>query len=120
MKKRVYKEQSEQILLVKWFSIRYPQFNKLFFHIPNGQHVGIAQGRVLKSSGVVAGIPDMFLSVPSRDFHGLYIEMKAKGGSVQDHQKEIHELLRAQKYRVEVCYSFEEAKSSVDAYLHMQ
>lgn len=122
-KKREQKEQAAQILVVEWFARRYPELDLIFFHIPNGVHVGAFRGKMLKKQGVKAGIPDLFLSVPKfcedsgEIYHGLYIEMKAQDGKVRPHQKKTHELLRDKNYMVEVCYSFTQARIVINRYL---
>lgn len=49
---------------------------ELIFAIPNGGHRNKATAGRLKAEGVKAGVPDLFLPVPSRGYHGLFIELK--------------------------------------------
>jgi hypothetical protein len=67
---------------------------------------------------VVAGVPDLFLAIPNKDYHGLFIEMKRETKSkVSDNQKEVIALLKSQGYAVEICYGFQEAVDCFNNYL---
>lgn len=120
-KKRKQPEQAEQILLCSWFAKKYPEIDSIFFHISNGTHVGAYRGSILKKMGVKPGIPDIFLAVPRYEkretFHGLFIEMKSKTGKISPAQKLSHEKLREKNYKVEVCWSFMQARVIIQTYL---
>ena len=87
-------EHNLQSNCVKWFRIQYPKFQKLLFAIPNGAVLhGTTeqrrrQGAKLKREGATPGAADLFLSIPSGDFRGLYIEMKTPKGKQSKLQKE--------------------------------
>ena len=109
-------ESHHQKNLVAWFSWKYPEFDKLLVHVPNGQNVGERKGKQLKDLGLVKGFPDLVLFLP-RSHPGLIIEMKTKGGRLHGEQPKVIEKLKEQGYRVEVCYSFDEARSVIKDYL---
>lgn len=108
-----------------WFYNAYPVLRGLLFHIPNGGQRSAREANKFKAMGVIAGIPDLFLSIPSRNknglntglYYGLYIEMKTPTGVLSKEQKEIHIKLIAQGYHVTVCRSLEEFKSLILNYL---
>lgn len=65
----------------------------LLFAIPNGavlkgnaKQRGIQMNR-MKNEGLVPGVADLFLSVPSGELSGLYIEMKTRKGNQSPNQK---------------------------------
>ena len=89
------------------------------FAIPNGgsRKGGAIEGSHLKAQGVRAGVPDIFLAAPSRPYSGLFIELKAEGGRVQDTQREWTAALSTQGYRTVVCYGFEAARDEIERYL---
>lgn len=63
----------------------------------------------MKSEGMVAGIPDLFIPA-----WGLWIEMKRrKGGSLSPEQKRIIKYLRANGIPVHVCKGADEAMAVV-------
>lgn len=100
---------------------------RLIFAIPNGTYTTVAMRAKAKAEGRKPGVPDLFLPVPRpigwdegciRFCPGLFIELKrTRGGTVAPEQKEWHEKLRAQGYRVEICKGCDEAWSVIMDYL---
>ena len=86
-------EHTEQVNLMKWWALAcraYQLDERMLFAIPNGGQRNIIVAAKMKQEGVRSGIPDLFLAVPKKDYHGLFIEMKkVKGGRVSENQKEI-------------------------------
>jgi hypothetical protein len=79
-------ELSEQINVVR--SLRAAGI--LFAAIPNGGRRDAREGRMLKASGVVAGVPDLliFTRPPNQpDKCGVALEMKRSGGKPSDVSK---------------------------------
>lgn len=113
-------ESAEQKKIVQWWHFacrRYRLPEALLFAIPNGGQRSAITGARLKAEGVRAGIPDMFLAHPSGVFHGLFLELKVKGGRLSDSQKANIEELRKQGFAVFVPFGFEEAKTAIEKYL---
>jgi hypothetical protein len=64
--------------------------------------------------GVMAGVPDLCIPIPSGAYHGLYIELKRlKGGKVSDSQSDWLLFLREKGYYAEVARGFDEAREMV-------
>ena len=83
--------------------------------IANGAWRGVGQMEAgMKES---AGIPDVFLPVPTAIFNGLYIELKVPGGKVSSKQREWIKALRRQGYAAEVCVGAEKAIEMIHQYL---
>lgn len=110
-------EHQEQCLLIQWFKLTYPKYDKLLFAIPNGGVRNIGTAVKLKKEGVVAGVPDLFLMLPKGGWHGMWIEMKVAGGKLQPNQVEFMGRATLLGYMSVVCYSFEEAKDLITEYL---
>ena len=82
-----------------------------------------------KRAGMDSSWPDLFLAVTIftetsnwpwvfRPIPGLFIELKRlKGGTVSPEQKAMHQALREQGYRVEVCRGSEAAIKCISEYL---
>lgn len=113
-----------------WFKFQYPAYHHRIFHIPNGgkrdkkTYVNKKNKTVtysptakkLKDQGALAGVWDIFLSVPKFGFSGMFIEMKAGKNSLTDSQKEFREA-NDRDYLFKVCYSLAEFKTEFDKYL---
>lgn len=114
-------ESEMQIALFDWAKLqekKYPEL-KLLHHIPNGGKRNITTAVRLKREGVKAGVPDVFLPVARKGYHGLYIELKAGKGKVTINQDFWIDELREQKYFVDVCWDWEVAKSLILKYLEV-
>lgn len=104
---------------VVWFWNYYPQYRRLLFHVenensrPDGNAI---QGAMRKAMGVVAGVSDLILLVPSGKFHGLCIEMKDKDGQQRKEQREWQVLVEAQGYRYEICRSKAQFEEIIEDY----
>ena len=112
-----HQEDVQQRYVIHWFRLQYPDLQGLLYHIPNGQNVGPKVGARLKASGLVSGIPDLHLAVPTEDYPGLYIEMKTEKGRNTPTQRHMQQMLKDVGYCVEVCRSFDEARSVITEYL---
>lgn len=113
-------ESEEQCSLFEWakvFEDQYPEL-RLLFHVPNGGLRNKATAVRLVAEGVRSGVPDLFLPVARKGFHGLFIEMKKKrGGALTDKQKEWIAALNDQGYKAVVCYGWDDARKVIEEYL---
>ena len=112
-------EHSEQVALMDWWNtVAGEELAPLLMAIPNGGKRGKATAARLQAEGVRPGVPDLFLAIPANGHHGLWIEMKrSQGGRVGPDQKAMHELLRRQGYKVEVCHGWTKAMLEISGYL---
>ena len=114
-------ESQEQEALVAWARIhqrRHPELALLHAVLNGGYWLPPALARAMRRRGLLAGIPDLYLPVARCGQHGLYLELKRrKGGVVSDAQREIHDSLRGQGYRVVVARGWEEARDALVEYL---
>ncbi|MDD4381748.1 MAG: VRR-NUC domain-containing protein [Candidatus Dojkabacteria bacterium] len=136
-KKKATPEHDEQVALFYWAELnsnKIPSL-KLLMAIPNGASYGGGGGRWniakrMKDEGVKKGVPDVFLPVPmmymdentneiGKVSAGLWIEMKAGKNKTSDEQDWWIEQLREAGYRVEVCYSSQEAIDVITDYLDL-
>lgn len=111
-------ESQEQQCLIKWWSLQFPQFDRLLFHIPNGGLRNLKTAVRLKSEGVKPGVADLFLAIPSGNFHGLFIEMKRQHGNNQTElQKQFQNNVELQGYCYLLARGWEQAKIGILSYL---
>lgn len=114
-------EHCEQVAVIEWWrdkarEIGVPEF--VLFAIPNGGWRVISVARKLKTEGVRAGIPDLFLALPAGKLGGLFIEMKKpKGGRLSPDQKIVIPALKDAGYEVVVANGRDEAIHAIEAYL---
>ncbi len=110
-------EDEEQAALFEWAS-HYPEL-RLMHAIPNGGKRNIQTAVKLKRTGVKAGVPDIFLPLPVKGSHGLYIELKRQaGGRVSEEQKQWLSELNAAGYTAVVCKGFAEAVKAIRRYVN--
>ena len=113
-------ETEEQAAVIKWWDLKCKAWKippHLLFHVPNEGSGSAARGRLLKRQGVRPGCPDLCLSVARGGFFGLFVEMKRRNGRTPPEQKAFHADLRAQGYRVEVCYGAQAAIDTITLYM---
>jgi VRR-NUC domain len=91
--------------------------DELLFSIPNGGHRSVMDASDLLSEGLLKGIPDLFLAVPSQNYHGLFIEVKQPDESPRPEQVSIMKSLSNQSYKCVVCYTHLEIRDSILEYL---
>lgn len=112
-------EDEEQTALFQWAELqsgKYPEL-RLLFHIPNGGKRNAREAARFKKMGVKSGVPDLFLPVAKKGFHGLWIEMKSKKGRLSENQIAFLKELDKQSYKTAVCYGWEEAAQTLTNYL---
>lgn len=119
-------------MLFQWASLlkqKYPELD-LLFAIPNGakttwrrdkrgNRYSLEAIRLLKT-GLKPGVPDVFLAVARKGYHGLFIEMKYGKNKPSDVQIKFIELLKKQGYLVKICYGFKESKQTISEYLDIK
>jgi hypothetical protein len=111
------RESAIQRACVQWFRTQYsPARGFIIYSTPNGGKRSGVVG-VLVGEGMTHGIPDLTIPHPRGGYGSLYVEMKAPGGSLSEHQKTMIAALRDAGNRVEVCNSLDEFMAIVNDYL---
>ena len=110
-------ERQIQIECVSWVRMRYPEASKVFFSVPNGGARNAWTAKNLRDEGALSGVADLVLLVPKKGYASLCIEMKKPGGTMSDTQKAFSEAAKGFKNKYVVCYSVEDFKTAVRAYL---
>jgi len=111
-----WSEDKIQQTLFTWFHHAYPSLRGLLYMNYNNPRNKVS-GSILKGMGLVAGVPDMFLAIPNKSYHGFYIELKRWDGKVSDDQKEIQPILLSRGYKVDNYYSYWDARQAIESYL---
>lgn len=109
-------EDSNQAALIKW-SDMHKNIGPFLHAIANGGSRHILEAVKLKKTGVRAGVFDLFLMIPNKVYHGLFIEMKSKKGKLTEKQKEFQDRAESKNYCTFVAYNWIEAKDKILEYL---
>jgi hypothetical protein len=121
MKSREHEAQASVIRWARSMELVEPRL-RLLFAIPNAAKRSPGLAAIMKAEGLRAGVPDLCLpcsvvSVDGAMHHGLFVEMKIRPNRVSKEQAEWIEALRAECYRVEICWSALEAVNVIKSYL---
>ena len=120
--KSIDREGQEQAALMTELRIRMPEVADLIYHVPNGGHRLKSVAAKLKQQGVVAGIPDLVLTMARGGFFGLYIEFKAtppNDAAISPSQHERIRKLNEQGYLAVVCRGHFDTVEQIRAYLRL-
>ena len=114
-------EHQHQVRVVEWCRNDAPaplrNRARFIFAIPNGGLRNKAVAGKLQAEGVLPGIPDLFLPVPSGREHGLWVEMKRFGERPKPEQVTRLAELRKNGYRAVVAQGWREAVHMITDYL---
>ena len=69
-------ESDLQQACVSWFRWQYPRYAKLLFAVPNGGQRSAVEAKIMSGEGVMPGVADVLLLLPSNGYHGLCMEFK--------------------------------------------
>ena len=108
-------EHEHQKIIVKWAST-IPELDTLFA-VPNGGLRDLGTAIKMKAEGVKKGVPDLFLPLAKKGYHGLFIELKTETGKASKEQKEWIEKLNANGYLAKVCFGYKEAIEELKNYV---
>lgn len=120
-KPRIDRELQEQSALFTW--ARNPAVERLYPELRlmscslNGVKLSKAQAGKAKAAGMLKGEHDVRLPVARGGYIGLSIEMKAGKNKPTQEQLDYGYLLRDEHWCVRYCWSWEEAKAEIMAYL---
>jgi hypothetical protein len=112
-------EAQAQEAVFEWIALHAKRFPglALAFHVPNGGSRHKAEAVNLKRQGVRSGVPDIFIPIARQGYHGMFIEMKAKGGRIKQAQADYINAVREQGYITMICYGSDEAIEWLEWYL---
>lgn len=105
--------------LLRMFYSQYPEFE--FIHaVPNGGKRDMVTAAKLKAEGVKAGVLDIFVPIPTKDYNGMYLETKTKTGALSTEQKKFKAFAEAQGYKVVIYRSAEAGIRALAEYLNIK
>ena len=112
-------EHSIQVACVSWFRWQHSDIAERLFAVPNGGRRDATTGAKLKAEGVLAGVADLILLLPSGGYGALLIEMKKNKGKQSPAQKHWeNNLTKNGEYKYVVCHSVNEFIKEVEDYIN--
>lgn len=88
-------ESIEQIKVIDWIK----QCTDLpVIHIANERRCSFQQGKILKRMGVVSGASDLFIPRASKNYHGMFLEIKTEKGKLTKNQIQFIEDMNNEGY----------------------
>lgn len=120
-------EDNLQIQTARWLRLQYPHV--IAFHVPNGgkrpsttirrkgkiYQVNVT-GAKLKRMGALAGVSDWLVLHPIGPYSGAIIELKVKGGTLQESQSDFLARCKVAGYWTAVCWSFDGFVEAIETY----
>jgi hypothetical protein len=122
-------EHSEQSAVIQWAQLMegaHPELELLFSTLNGIPLIGMS-GKTravvihhMKQEGLKRGVPDLFLMVPRKGYHGLVIEMKVGRNKPTEEQISWLDKLEAQGYRAVALWGAEEVIAEISEYLEIK
>ena len=109
----------------EWLRLQYAHVHKCLIKIMNEGKRSVAGHIQAKKQGLHKGASDLFIAYPSKNYHGLFIEIKKDGyvpsGKVQlkhyQNQIDFIKHMRSQGYAAEMCVGLDEIIAVINDYL---
>jgi hypothetical protein len=123
MQKLIASEAKEQQALFEWSRMyiiksKNEPLAEYMFAIPNGGSRHIIEAVNLKRQGVKSGVPDIFISLPSKGYHGMFIELKRLNNfSISKQQQEWIDKLNRAGYCARMAKGWDRAREMIEEYL---
>lgn len=108
---KINPESIEQIKVCEWIKQIHPDIP--FLHLANERACSIQYGMLLKRMGVMKGASDIFIPKATKNFHGLFIELKVGSNRATPSQLEFIERMISEGYAGFVAYGADEAISII-------
>lgn len=114
--RKAHLEDDLQQMCVQWFKLQHS--DKIIFAVPNGGKRNLFEALRLKKQGVLAGVPDLFIPEPTKEYHGLFIELKVGKNKLTLAQSEFIGWVHCRGYRTEVVRTFEQFQFVIGNYFN--
>ena len=111
-------ERDHQVALFAWAKAmegRLPV--DVLYHCPNGGARNIIVARKMKAEGVKAGVPDAFLPVARKGYHGWFAELKTESGRLSPKQEFWRYRLLQEGYFWGLYRDWKDAADALEEYL---
>jgi hypothetical protein len=122
-KKINYLESFHQMAIVRYAGyLKLKQYENKFLgdfliKINNEGKKSLYQGARDKRLGIKAGVSDLFLAIPNKNYHGMWIEVKREGGLITKKQHEWFGKMQIMNYYTTIVYNLDDFIKEVNFYL---
>ena len=120
-KKPVFIETKHQIEIVKYAGYKKLSngymLSDFLIKIHNEGRKNKIAAYIDKKSGLKSGVSDLFLALPNERYHGMWIEVKKKGGKLTKNQQEWFNKMYKIDYYTCICYDVDDFIRETDEYL---
>lgn len=110
-------ESKLQMGCVLWFRYAYPQYNLNLFSVPNGGYRTKTTAVTMQREGVISGVSDLLLLLPSKEYSGLCLEIKIKPNKQSINQKNWEEHITKFGYKYQLIYTLEQFQDEITRYI---
>ena len=90
---------------------------KYLFAVPNGGQRDVRVAKKLKAEGVLAGVSDLVIPWPTKEYNGAFIEVKTESGRPSDNQLAFIAEMSRRGYYTAIVYGLKQAIETFDEYL---
>lgn len=111
-------EHTEQVTLFNML-LYHPEL-WVIFAVPNGGLRNKKTAVNLKREGVKAGVWDVMIPIPSKGYHGMFLEMKHGYNKLTTEQAKFGEAMKERGYYCQIAYSADEAYKKIIEYLEIK
>ncbi|WP_210498255.1 VRR-NUC domain-containing protein [Vibrio crassostreae] len=108
-----------QVALFHKTKAKFPEIYEMMFACPNGGMRSRGVAGQMKAEGQKRGYPDIGVDIPTKDFHGLRLEVKTDKGRPHSYQLEWQERLRRHGFMSEVGKGFAECWAIICEYAEL-
>ena len=102
--------------IIKYIKFQYPKAR--YCASAGGIRTNISQGRKMKATGYVKGMPDLQIMEAKGGYFGLFLEIKTYKGRATKEQKEWIEDLNDRGYKAAIVKGLQEALETLDNYMN--
>jgi len=110
-------ERQEQTIVIGWIAAQFPWLINHTIYIMNEKRCSVHVGAMLNKQGRLPGASDLFIAYPTKDYTGLFIEMKSLKGKPTPAQLCFIDRMNRVGYYACVCYGAEQAIETIKNYL---
>jgi len=108
-------EHEIQEAVVNFLNIKYP--GVLYCASAGGMRTSMRQAIKMKRTGYKKGFPDMQIMHPTKDYCGLFIEIKTHKGQASPEQKEWRDRLKERGYQAHICKGLDACLKAIVDYM---